>query len=154
MASAHEAANQSDNRGRFNSYDLSTRNFPKALGLMTAVSLQFVVGYAVLVSAVVMWLNRRSPSAASTAGVLLALCIVIAVVHLLPRGLAMPARQAIQIWLVFVLLPTAAVWGLSRADFLVNRPWVLLLVGPIAFMMALIVFGTAFNAVFAARRLR
>jgi lysylphosphatidylglycerol synthetase-like protein (DUF2156 family) len=121
---------------------------------MISVSLPFVVAYAVLVSTIVMWLNHRSTSAARTAAVLLALCLVIAFVQLLSRGLAMSAGQTIQMWLMFVLLPTAAVWGLSRADFLVKRPWLLLLVGPIAFVLALIVFTTALNVVFAAPRLR
>ena len=84
---------------------------------MISVSLPFVVGYAVLVSTIVMWLNHRSTRPARTAAVLLAICLVIAFVQLLSRGLAMSTRQAIQMWLLFVLLPTAAVWGYRAQTF-------------------------------------
>ena len=121
---------------------------------MIAVSLQFVVGYALLASAIVMWLNRRGTSAVTSGGVLLALCIVIAVAHLFPRGLTISTRQAIQLWLVFVLLPSAAVWAVSRAEFLSIRPSLLLFVGPITFIVALVVFATASSVLFATRDLQ
>ena len=121
---------------------------------MIAVSLQFVLGYALLASVVVMWLNRRGTGAAASGGVLLAVCILIAIAHLIPRGLTMPTRQAIQLWLVFVVLPSAAVWGASRAQFLMSRPSLLLLVGPITFVVALVVFATASNSLFNARHLQ
>ena len=121
---------------------------------MIAVSLPFVLGYALLASVVVMWLNRRGASAVTSGGVLLAVCIVIAVAHVFPRGLAMSTRQAIQLWLVFVLLPSAAVWGVSRAQFLMIRPAWLLFVGPMTFIVALVVFATASNSLFTARHLQ
>jgi hypothetical protein len=121
---------------------------------MIAVSLEFVVGYALLASAVVMWLNHRRTSAVRSGAVLLALCLLIAGAHLFPRGHAMPTRQAIQLWLVFVLLPSATVWGVSRAEFLMIRPWLLLILGPITFIVALVVFGTAANVLFATRHLQ
>jgi hypothetical protein len=49
-------------------------------------------------------------------------------------------HRAIQIWLLFELLPTAADWWLSRAEFAKSHPWSLLVVGPLVFLVALVAF--------------
>ena len=118
---------------------------------MIGVSLAFIVAYALLASGAVIWLNARGTSAVIAGGVLLALCIVIGIIDFFPRGFAVPTRQAIDLWLTFVLLPSATVWGLSRAGFLSDRQWLLWPLGPMVFVAAVMVFGTAFNVVFGTR---
>ena len=70
-----------------------------------------------LVSTIVMWLNHRSTRPAGTAAVLLAICLVIAFVQLLSRGLAMSTRQAIQMWLLFVYSPLLPFGGYRAQTF-------------------------------------
>lgn len=118
---------------------------------MVAVSIQFVLSYALIISAVLIWLNRRGTGAAPAAAVILALCVAVAVVEGSMGGFAIPTRQVIQLWLGFVLLPSLAVLGLSRAGFLNRRPWLLLIAGPISFVVAILVFGTVLNILFATR---
>lgn len=74
-----------------------------------------------------------------------------AVAHVFPRELAIPTKQAIQLWLVSVLLPRATVRAVSRAEFLILRPSLLLFVGPITIIAALVVFATASNVLCAKR---
>ena len=100
-----------------------------------------------LASVVAMCLNLRRTSAVASGGVVLALCIVIGVLYLV-RGLPIPASQALQLWLVFVSLPCAAVWGLSRVELLIIRPWLIVLVGPIAYGVAVVVSATTFSILF------
>jgi uncharacterized iron-regulated membrane protein len=78
---------------------------------MTSISLQFVALYALSISAVLMWLTRRRTSAVAAAAVALAVCVVLAAVQVLALGLAMPTRQAIQVWLVLYCYRLRPSWG-------------------------------------------
>jgi len=85
----------------------------------------------------------------SSAGLVLAVCIVVAVVEALALGPATLTRQAIRLWLLFVCLPAAAVLAVSRLGFLNTRLWLLLLLGPISFVIALVVVTILHNVLIA-----
>jgi len=116
-----------------------------------AVSLPLLVLDALLISAVLMWWNIRGVSAVASAGAVLAACVVVAVVQVFALGAAIPTRQAIQHWVLFVFLPAAAVLAVCRFGFLNTRPWLLLLLGPISSVMALVVVVTVHNILLASR---
>jgi hypothetical protein len=113
--------------------------------MMIAVSLQVVLSYAFAVSAVFMALNYRGKSTVLSAGVLLVLCVLTGVEKAIARDNLSPTYRAIQIWLLFELLPTAAVWWVSRAGFAKSHPWSLLVVGPLVFLVALVTCLTVYG---------
>jgi len=117
--------------------------------IAVSLSLPHLLLYALLISGVLVWLNGRVVGTVASAGVLLAVCIVVAVVEALALGPATPTRQAIRLWLLFVCLPAAAVLAVSRLGFLNTRPWLLLLLGPISFVIALVVVTILHNLLIA-----
>src|SRR5438552_3138173 len=91
---------------------------------------------SLVVSAVLTWLNRRGVGALRAAAAMVCASVAIAVVQL-AVGRVLPSRQDFMLWLLFVLTPAAAVFGLSRSKVLRRRPWWLLLAGPVVFVAAL-----------------
>lgn len=116
---------------------------------MTSVSLPLLVVYSLFISGVLIWLNRRGVGTVGAAAGTLAVCVAIAVIQFFAFGPATLSRQAVQQWLLFVLVPGAVVFAASRLSVLQNRPGWLLLLGPISFLIAVVVVITAHNILFA-----
>lgn len=112
--------------------------------LMVSVSLEVLLSYAFAVSAVFMALNYRGKGAVVSAGIFLVLCVLTGAEKAIARDNLIPTHRVMEIWLVSELLPTAAVWWLSRAEFAKSRPWWLLIVGPLVFLVAVVVSSTVF----------
>jgi hypothetical protein len=109
----------------------------------TAVSLPFVVGYSLLISVLLMWQNSRGAS-----------IILLEVFELVTAPRFALARQGIQSWLFFFVLPSLAILWTSRLAAVRSRPWLLLVLGPLSHIVAMVVVMTAYNAVFASNRTR
>jgi NADH:ubiquinone oxidoreductase subunit K len=58
-------------------------------------------------------------------------------------------RQAVQSWLLFVSVPSAVLFAVSRLGVLESRPWLLLFLGPVLFVMAAVVATVMYNILFA-----
>jgi hypothetical protein len=121
---------------------------------MISVSLPLLIGFAVIVSALSMWLNARGVGVGIEAGVILGICVAVDVWQGPALASTASRRMAIRMWLVFVLLPTAVVLGISRFGLLTTKPWFLLVLGPISFMVALIVVATVDAVLFGSRSSR
>jgi hypothetical protein len=117
--------------------------------MAVAVSLPIVVFFALLVSATLMLANARGLGVVASAGVLLLTCVVVEVVQGFRLGYGGSILQVIRIWLVFLILPAVGVLAVSRLPLLKMKPWLLLLLGPPSFMIALVVVVTAHNMLFA-----
>jgi hypothetical protein len=82
-----------------------------------------------------MSINRRDVGVVGAGIVALTASVVVTAVVLLVFTPVSP-RQAIHDWLQFVPLPGLVVFGASRSGIFRTRPWLLLLVGPLAFVIA------------------
>ena len=120
--------------------------------MMIAVSLPMLLLFAVLVSAIVMWLNARGVGVVASAGVILVTCTVVAVLQRFTPGSIRFTPQGIRIWVVFVLLPAVSVLAISRLGLPKTKPWLLLLFGPTAFIVTLVIVMTVHNMLFASHR--
>jgi hypothetical protein len=98
-----------------------------------------------LISAVLIVLNRRGVGVTVSGGATIAISLVLVMVQWLPFGAGGSVRQFLQSWLFLVLVPSAAVFALSRFRVFIDRPWLLLLLGPISFVVALVSVVIALN---------
>src|SRR5262245_59127649 len=112
---------------------------------MLAVSLQITVIYALAVSLALVWLNSRATGSLSAAGWTLTVCVAIAVAQFAAFGPSKPSRQDLQFWLLFVVIPAAAVYGVSRRKALRKRPLWLVLVGPLCFIVTVVAVMVLYN---------
>jgi hypothetical protein len=120
--------------------------------MMISISLPFLIGYSLAVSAALIWLNLRGEGMLGAAGGTLVVCIAIAVIQSLAFGSVPQTRQAVQYWGLFVLLPSAVVFAVSRAGILRTHPWSLLLLGPLTFVVAVTTVMVTYNILFASAR--
>jgi hypothetical protein len=100
-------------------------------------------------SGILVWLNRRGVGAAGAAVATLLTCVAVAVVQFSALGPVLSKQQAVQLWLLFVLVPGAVVFGASRLSLFQHRPWWFLLGGPVTFVFAVVVAMMAYNVLFA-----
>jgi hypothetical protein len=82
-----------------------------------------------------MSINGRDIGVVGAGAVALTACAAVTAVMLLVFAPAHP-WQAVQDWLQFVPLPGLVVFAASRSGIFGKRPWLLLLVGPLAFAIA------------------
>jgi hypothetical protein len=119
---------------------------------MIAISLWFVLACALIVSSTLVWLNRHGASVRASAAVTLAVCLGIAAFQFMEvRSGPLPTRF-FSLWTLWVLAPSAVVFAVSRLPFARVRPWTLMLVGPVAFIVGLTVTMTVWNTLFASGR--
>ena len=121
---------------------------------MVSVSLLHEVIYAFMVSAVLIWLQIRGVGIGGRIVTTLVACIAILAIQLFTSGHLVVSRLAIQVWLLFVLLPCMAVYAVSRMAWVPHHPLWLLLVGPLAFIVAVLLVMVAYNIAFASRPVR
>jgi hypothetical protein len=112
---------------------------------VTAILLPALLLDSLVVSAVLIVLSRRGVSVAACGAATIVSSLALVMVHWLIFGGAGPVRQILQGWLLFVLAPSAAIFALSRLGLFVRRPWLLLLFGPLSFVVAVVVVVIALN---------
>ena len=115
---------------------------------MLAISLQILVIYALTVTLALIWLNVRHTGSLSAAGWTLIVCVAIAIAQFAAFGPSRPSRQDLQFWLLFVVIPAVVVYGVSRRKALRRRPWWLLLVGPLCFIVTVVAVMVLYNILF------
>jgi len=120
--------------------------------VMIGVSLPFLIGYSLAVSAVLIWLNMRGSGVLAAAGGTMAACVAIAVIQSVAFGSMPVTRPAVQYWGLFVFLPSAVVFVVSRVGILQARPWALLFLGPLTFVVAVTAVMVTYNILFASGR--
>jgi len=120
--------------------------------MFVAVRLPVELAYSLLVSAFLVWSNTRGLRSLGAAGGTLGICLLIAVSQALAAG-SFPPRQ-IEFWVLFVCVPSVAVFLVSRLSGLQARPWRLVLLGPLSFTMALVAAMVTYNILFASSRSR
>jgi hypothetical protein len=119
---------------------------------MGGVSISLVhLVQSLLISAVLIWLNRRGTGPAGAVVGTIAACVALAVLELILYGRAAVSPQALRFWLLFVLLPGSVLLGASRLAWLPSQSWWFLLVGPLVFMLSMIFVMVTYNVAFAAR---
>ena len=82
-----------------------------------------------------MAVNRRDVGVAGAGLLAVTASVIVTAVVLLVFTPVSPS-QALHDWLQFVPLPGLVVFGASRSGIFRTRPWLLLLVGPLAFVIA------------------
>ncbi len=90
---------------------------------MFSVSLPLLLISSALVSGILVWLNRGGVGAAGAAAATLGTYVAVAVVQFSVFGCGLSKPQAVKFWRLFVLLPRAVVFGVSRLSVFQNRPW-------------------------------
>ena len=121
---------------------------------MLTVSLPLLVVDALFVSAVLIWLNGRGVGPVGAFAGTLAACAAVAAIQFFAFGLATLSRQGLQSWLLFVVVPSGAVFAASRVSVLQTRPALLFLLGPISFVTAVVVVMVTYNILFASSHSR
>ena len=116
---------------------------------MVAVSLPLLIGYSLAVSAALTCLNMRGAGILGAAGATLVVCIAIVIIQSVAFESVAVTRQAARYWGLFVLLPSAVVFAVSRLDILQARPWGLLVFGPLTFVIAVTAVMVSYNILFA-----
>jgi hypothetical protein len=97
---------------------------------------------SLLLSAILIILNRRRVGVAGSAAATIALCLVLPLVEFRNVSTGAAIRLVVQYWLIFLCLPSAVVFGLSRSGLLRRRAWLLLVAGPISFIVAGVVVAS------------
>jgi len=115
--------------------------------LLVSVSLEVLLSYAFAISAVLMAVNYRTNGAIMGAGLVVIICALIGGGTLLARDSVVPTSRAIQIWLTSELIPALGIYLLSRFGFAKSHPWSLLVAGPLAFFVMMVVCSTVYAAV-------
>jgi hypothetical protein len=118
---------------------------------MLTISLQILLVYALTVSLALIWLNVRKTGPLAAAGWTITVCVAIAIAQFAASGTSTPSRQDLQFWLLFVMTPAVAVYGVSRRKVLRRRPWWLLLAGPISFVVTVVAVMVLYNIFFSSR---
>ncbi len=121
---------------------------------MLAISVVHVIVYSLVVSGVLIWLNIRGAGPVGAAAGTIVACVAVGIIQFFVYGQAAVSLQEVQLWLRFVLLPGAVVFGLSRLGWLRNRPWWLLLLGPLSFVLGVVLVMVTYNVLFASRQAR
>jgi hypothetical protein len=115
---------------------------------MTAISLWFLVGCAVCLSALLALMNYFAFSASTAAAATVAFIVVTSAP--LVRGLSnVPATPRFLFAIAVCAVPSLAVFAVSQTGWLRARPAWLLGVGPLSYVFAVALAMTAYN-VFAA----
>jgi len=118
---------------------------------MLMISGPVLLGYALILSLALAVLNKNGVGGSLTAVVALGLCVLV------PAILAPGIRRQpmgihnVRLWVLWAVVPTAAVVALSRLQMFQRHPWWLLLVGPIAFLIAVVIAFSAHNIMVAPR---
>jgi hypothetical protein len=116
--------------------------------------LPFLVLESLVISAVLVWLNKRGAGATRSALVTLAVCIAVAGVPLFSLASHAPRLQIVQVALLYSVVPAAVLFALSRLGAFRARPWLLLFAGPVACVVALVIAVIAYNIAFASNQPR
>ena len=95
-----------------------------------------------------MSINRRDIGVFGAAAGSLAASVAVTLVVLVVFAPVSP-RQAIHDWLQFVPVPGLVVFAASRSGIFKRRPWLLLLVGPLAFLIGALGVMTTHGLLFA-----
>ena len=114
--------------------------------MIIALSIDLVVGCGLLLSVLAFGLNARHVSAGRSALALLVFCLGAAVFQWLRLG-TLSVGASIVMWLGFVFLPCAAVFAMSRIPAMRVKPWLLLLVGPLTYFVAIFAGLTLINGI-------
>lgn len=120
--------------------------------MMIAISLWFVLACAFIVSSALAWLNRQDASAVASAAGTLAVCLLIAAYQFRDFNSGPLLTGRFTLWSLWVLAPSSVVFAVSRLHFVRVRPWSLMLVGPVSFVIGLTVAMTVYNILFASNR--
>jgi hypothetical protein len=112
---------------------------------MVSISLPLSVAYSLIISGALAWLNKTDRGLSAGALVTLAICVAIGLLQLWASRSAPVVPPFFSLWLLSVLAPGAAVFAVSVLPFVLARPWSLLLLGPLSFLIGMIVAMTFFN---------
>jgi hypothetical protein len=116
--------------------------------MMIALSLTALIAPPLVLSAVLVWLNRRGAGALVAAGATVAVAVAILGFQIASAGMSpIPSWMALQLWSVFVLVPSVLVLAVSRTGVCRRRPWQLLWLGPLTFVGSLMVAILGYNFV-------
>ena len=118
---------------------------------MIAVSAPLLLAYSLVLS-VVLWLSRSFGwSVPATLVMSLSLSSLPLAGLLLITGRSSPEFfgrdhwTVLRLWLTLVLVPTMAVWLISRLSAFASRPWMLLIVAPLCFAVTSLVLIVLHN---------
>jgi len=112
---------------------------------MLAISaIPLLVG-SLLVSAILILLNKLKVGIVGSAAATIALCLILGLVEFRNLSIGAVIHKAIPFWFIFLCMPSAAVFGISRLGLLRHRAWLLLLAGPISFFITIVVVVTIFQ---------
>ena len=120
--------------------------------MMIAISLPLIAAYSLVVSGALVWLRKSGVAAIPSAVITLAICLAIGAVQVLAARSAPLSKLVFSVWGLSVLAPSAVVFAVSRLNLVRARPWSLLLLGPVSFVVGMVVAMTVYNILFVSGR--
>jgi hypothetical protein len=120
--------------------------------MAVSISLWLVLACALIVSSALVWLNKHDASALASAAGTLAVCLAITAFQFMAFKSGPLSTRLFSLWSLWVLAPSAVVFAVSRLHFVRVRPWSLMLVGPVSFIIGLTLAMTVYNILFASGR--
>ena len=108
-----------------------------------AVSGPILIGYSLVLSAVLAWLHPRGAVVSSAAALML--CALLLILHVWPAPQATVSSRGFRLWSLLVLIPTGVVWGVSCLSLFSNAPALLMIFGPFSFAVALLLTMISYN---------
>jgi hypothetical protein len=114
--------------------------------MIIVVSIWLVLACGLLLSLLAFVLNARGVRVGTSAFVLLAFCFVFGAFQSFSLR-TVSISQSVGMWLGFVFLPSVGVFAVSRIPTLRVKPWLLLLVGPLSYLVTMIVAMTVVNVI-------
>jgi hypothetical protein len=106
---------------------------------MLAISAVPLLVGSLLVSAVLILLNKLKVGIVGSAAAVIALCLVLGLIENRNLNTGAAMIVAFRFWLIFLCVPSAVVFGISRSGLLRRRSWLLLLAGPVSFLITIMV---------------
>jgi hypothetical protein len=110
---------------------------------VVSVSGPILIGYSLVLSAVLAWLHPRG-AAASGAGAL-TVCAFLLILHIWPDPRKTVTNRGFQLWALLVVIATAVVWAVSCLGLLSTNPWLLMIFGPFSFAVAALMTMISYN---------
>jgi hypothetical protein len=111
--------------------------------MVLAISAPILIAYALVLSAVLAWLQRRGAAASGAGALVLCTFAIILQISTTPRTLV--GSRGLQLAALLVLVPSAALWAVSRLSLFSSRPWLLMILGPPSFVLALVIATIPYN---------
>jgi hypothetical protein len=114
-----------------------------------SISLWYVIACSLVVSSVLASMNSRGVGLLGAAGAAAIALVALVLIDAIGSGTLPLSRQTTWVLGLCILFPSTVLIAVSRLAVFHTYPWMLLVAGPIAFVVAVVMVMIAYNMLFA-----